>query len=271
MHKTNASVSVVVPCFRCSNTIVRAVESIAAQTIVPAQVLLVDDASDDDTLAVIRHLAQKYPSGWIQILALERNCGAAAARNAGWERASQRYVAFLDADDSWHPQKIELQYRWMLQHPSVVLTGHASAVCGDSGFKKYESVTACAVSASRICLKNYFPTRSVMLLRSLPQRFEDGKRYAEDYLLWMQIILMGGTAFFFTERLAFSYKEDFGQEGLSGQLLAMERGELSSYRQVYRDGLISLRRYIVVSSYSLIKCLRRILVARVFRRINAGK
>src|SRR5690606_29412442 len=62
---------------------------------------------------------------WIRVVPLELNGGAAAARNAGWNSATGKYVAFLDADDTWHPQKIEVQYKWMEAHPEVGLTGHA--------------------------------------------------------------------------------------------------------------------------------------------------
>ena len=85
-------VSVVVPCYRCRATIERAVASVVAQTWRPAQLILVDDASDDDT-AVLLDAIQQRLGDWVEVLALAENGGAAQARNAGWERATQTFVA----------------------------------------------------------------------------------------------------------------------------------------------------------------------------------
>ncbi|QTN30415.1 glycosyltransferase family 2 protein [Rhodoferax sp. AJA081-3] len=120
---TTAPVSVVVPCYRCAATIARAVSSVAAQTLRPAEMILVDDASGDATLQQL-HTLQAQHGPLIRVVALAANAGAASARNAGWNLATQPYIAFLDADDTWHPQKLEIQYRYMQQHPEVALSGH---------------------------------------------------------------------------------------------------------------------------------------------------
>ena len=119
-----AKVSVVIPCYRCADTIARAVTSIAEQTSRPAEVILVDDCSGDDTLATLYELQAEYPQGWVKVIESPKNAGPGTARNLGWEAATQAYIAFLDADDSWHPQKIEMQYGWMSKNPEVALTGH---------------------------------------------------------------------------------------------------------------------------------------------------
>src|SRR2546425_3740246 len=117
-------VSVVVACYRCIRTIERAVASVAAQTMLPTELVLVDDGSADDTRAVLNDLCRRHQPGWIRLVLLDENVGAASARNAGWALASQPYIAFLDADDAWHPRKIEIQYAYMKANPDVVLCGH---------------------------------------------------------------------------------------------------------------------------------------------------
>ncbi len=106
-----APVSVVVPCFRCAPTVGRAVESVMRQTEPVQEIILVDDCSDDGTGAMLHDIAQRAGDGRVRVLALARNSGPATARNAGWNAAVGDYVAFLDADDAWHPRKIEFQYR----------------------------------------------------------------------------------------------------------------------------------------------------------------
>ena len=121
-------VSVIIPCYRCAVTIERAVDSVLNQTQVPEEIILVDDFSDDGsaTISYLKNLKQKYQKFNIQILSLEKNQGPGSARNEAWKIASQPYIAFLDADDSWYPNKLELQYSWMKSHPEVLLTAHSS-------------------------------------------------------------------------------------------------------------------------------------------------
>src|SRR5437879_2701049 len=118
-----AEVSAVVPCYRCAPTIRRAVESVARQTVRPFELILVDDASADSTAAELSRLKCEL-GDWVRIVSLDENRGAAGARNAGWELARGKYVAFLDADDTWLPTKIERQLAFMEAHPEFVLSGH---------------------------------------------------------------------------------------------------------------------------------------------------
>jgi glycosyltransferase involved in cell wall biosynthesis len=100
-----ASVSVVIPTYNSSATLVAAIESVRTQTSVPAQIIVVDDASTDDTLFRLEMLGGPD----LSILRHTENRGGAAARNRGIEAASGDFIAFLDADDLWAPQKLELQ------------------------------------------------------------------------------------------------------------------------------------------------------------------
>src|SRR5262245_23141860 len=123
-----ASVSVVIPCWRSARTIQRAVASVAAQSLAALEVVLVDDASGDDTLSVLNSIRAGCTQGWIKVIALPKNGGPGPARNAGWDAARGEYVAFLDADDAWHPRKLELHIGWLMAHPEVVLSGHRSVL-----------------------------------------------------------------------------------------------------------------------------------------------
>lgn len=268
---TSVPVSVIVPCYRCSATIDRAVESISLQTARPAEVILIDDGSGDDTLAALQRLQQRHGADWIKVIVQEKNSGPSVVRNAGWAMATQPYLAFLDADDSWHPRKIELQYGWMAAHPEVALTGHAVVVLRGNEEVPEVAVPLLAnqVSAKRLLLSNRFSTPTVMLKRNLGFRFEPAKRCSEDYLLWLSMVLRGHIAYRFEAVLAYLHKEHFGEGGLSGQLWAMERGELDAYRQVYNEKLLSALSLAALSSYSLIKFVRRVLV-HALKHIGAG-
>lgn len=256
-----APVSVVIPCYRCSATIERAIRSVAGQSLRPAELILVDDASGDGTVAVLQELAGRH-GGWVRVLSHPVNRGPGDARNTGWEAAGQPYIAFLDADDSWHPEKIRCQYRWMASHPHVAVTGHRCEERTDNGPPPPLASQGQAFSVDRrsVLVSAPFSTPSVMLRREIPFRFQPGKRYAEDYLLWMQIVLDGRAVVFIDEVLAWYHKPPFGAGGLSGRLWAMERGELAAYGRLHRERRITLLTRLGLSCYSLAKFFRRIVV-----------
>ncbi len=97
-----APVSVVIPAHNAEKYLGEALESVLAQSVAPAEVIVVDDGSSDSTAQV----AQSFPG--VEYLRQE-NSGAAMARNEGVQRATSEYLAFLDADDLWTPHKLESQ------------------------------------------------------------------------------------------------------------------------------------------------------------------
>lgn len=97
--------SVVIPTYESADTVPRAIDSALAQTYDDLEVLVVDDASTDDTSAVVA----EYDDPRVEYLVHDRNRGGSAARNTGIEAAEGEYVGFLDADDEWHPEKLERQ------------------------------------------------------------------------------------------------------------------------------------------------------------------
>jgi glycosyltransferase involved in cell wall biosynthesis len=110
------TVSVVIPAYRAVKTIGRALESVAAQTCPPAEVLVVDDGSPDDLGAALE------PYRGAVTLIRKPNGGAASARNLGIDRARGDLIAFLDSDDYWEPTKLERQVAVFRDHPEVALT-----------------------------------------------------------------------------------------------------------------------------------------------------
>lgn len=224
----------------------------------PAEVVLVDDGNTDETIQTLRDIERTYASGWVKIVSLEQNAGAAAARNAGWDAATQPYIAFLDADDAWHPRKLEIQYSWMCDHPEVALTGH-TRIRGEGPWPApSEDFRAQQIGPRRLLFFNILPTSSVMLRRKLASRFDPSKQYSEDYLLWLQIVMSGCPVFVLDLPLARMYKSAYGDAGLSRNLWAMEREELANYRRL-RDGrMISKLMHSLLVPYSVAKFLRRV-------------
>ncbi len=269
-----APVSVIIPCWRCAETIGRAVASVAAQSWLPAEIILIDDASGDDTLPRLHEIAQNHPQDWIKIIALPKNAGPGIARNAGWEVATQPYIAFLDADDAWHPQKIELQIKWMMENSDAVLSGHTTIslpislavslppVAADPLIQPPVETLAPPTSATMtaMLIANRFHTRSVVLRRALPLRFH-GKEFAEDYLLWLQTVADGHLCVHFDTALAYSFRPEFSAGGYSGFLWQQEKRELRALNLLHKTGRLHPLKFCVFSLWSLIKYLRRVWIA----------
>jgi len=98
-------ISVIIPTYNRKKYVERAIDSVINQTLKPAEVIVVDDGSDDNTEAVVTN---KYPD---VTYIWQQNAGVSAARNRGIRRAEYEWIALLDSDDEWHPEKLEEQVR----------------------------------------------------------------------------------------------------------------------------------------------------------------
>ena len=144
----NPLVSVVIPSFNSGDYILEAIESVAQQTYLRVEVIVVDDGSTDDTVKKLRSLIE---TGKIHYT-FQSNQGLAAARNTGIELAKGEYLQFLDADDLISPTKIEKQVQRLENSLEP-------AVCG-SDFRCFEGTNADSLFGRDSC-KGAFPIRSV--------------------------------------------------------------------------------------------------------------
>lgn len=105
-------VSIVTPTWNCGKFIAETIESVLAQSYRNWEMLIVDDCSTDNTQEIV----EKYSDPRIKYHCLERNSGAAVARNTALRMAKGRWIAFLDSDDLWKPEKLERQLRFMVEN-----------------------------------------------------------------------------------------------------------------------------------------------------------
>lgn len=271
-----APVSVVIPCYNCASSIERAVASVTSQTIRPGELILVDDASTDRTRDVIAEMQKRYGADWLRVVVLEHNGGPATARNAGWDAARYQYVAFLDADDAWHQKKIETQLAYMQSNPDVVLTSHGCRVIRPGERQDADPETRGVRNLTRgsLLVSNRVMMRTVMLIRELPYRFKNGKRYAEDYLLWLQMACDGRPMVSLEAELCYVFKPAFGDSGLSASLWKMEKGELEVFWQLAKEKRSTYITAIFCSVFSLLKYIRRVVIVtarklRIVSRLHA--
>lgn len=264
MSEVSIPVSVVIPCYKSKATIERALNSVLNQTILPAEVILIDDASQDGTYEKLLDLQKQFSSINIIVDALDANGGPGDARNRGWLLASQPWLAFLDADDAWCKDKLKIQWNWIENHPDAVLVGHLTKEISPDQWdvdrlgKSMVIVEAKEIHFSEMLIANRFFTRTVMIRADLPFRFQS-RQYAEDYLLWLEVVLSGVPAYVLNVAMAVSFRPEFSGGGYSGQLWKHEQRELRSWIFLYQERKISLLTLLVALPWSYLKYLRRVL------------
>jgi glycosyltransferase involved in cell wall biosynthesis len=116
MSSGHPIVSVIVPAYNRAHLIGRALESLRVQTYRDFEVVLGDDASTDDTVAVARRACPD-----LKVARLSVNRGASSARNAAIRESRGRFLAFLDSDDEWLPEKLAVQMAYLETHPEVAV------------------------------------------------------------------------------------------------------------------------------------------------------
>ncbi len=254
----DAPVSVIIPCYNGKDVIERAIQSVYNQTWRPAELIVVDDGSNDGTVMKLRELKEKY-KGWLKVIELGKNSGGPSLpRNIGWENATQPYIAFLDHDDAWHIKKIEIQLKFMLEHPEFALTGHKvkTGKIDKLDFDLPDKLIYKEISKNELLLRNVIVTSSVMMKTELPFRFDERVFSSEDYLMWLTIAFSGYKMALINLPLGYY---NFGEA--SGRLWKMEKNELSVYHKLMHKGWISRPTAYFLFLFSFLKYLRRILMS----------
>ena len=252
------TVSVVIPVYNAAATISRALDSVARQTVLPTEVICIDDGSADDSVAIVENYKNGAPFR-LELLALRRNRGVAHARNAGLKLASSRYVAFLDSDDSWPSNKIEIQVNAMVNHGFSITGSHS--VRHDEGIGPRSLDAPRPVSPWQVLFKNPFHTSSVIVDSTCNLTFAEDGYLSEDFGAWLSMIGQGYSAAYFGTPLSYMHKASFGEAGLSSNLWRMERGELHAiWKQRHRFGSSMVA---IAMAFSVVKFLKRVAVTRV--------
>ncbi len=265
--KEKISVSVIIPCYKCSNTIKRAIDSIFNQTVLPKEIFIIDDNIDKkETLDLFNILVANYQDESFKMICHIKNQGAPSARNLGWNLATCEYVAFLDSDDAWHPQKLQLQYEFMKKNQEIILSGHDIEIVQDEKKESHadnKNLSSKKCSKTNILLRNIFPTPTLMIKRDINYRFDETMRYVDDHLLLMNIILDDNQAYKIENKLAYVFKPMFGVSGLSSNMYQMEKHELLAYTKIFQAKKIALVTYIFTITFSLVKYSRRLILLKL--------
>ncbi len=214
-------VSIVMPSFNCSKWIRETIACIQAQTYSDWELLITDDASTDDSAAIIQEQADK--DSRIHLYRFETNSGAGKARNNSLHHAAGRFISYLDADDLWVPDKLEKQVKFMLDKDLAMSYADYDIVSENGEFRKtvqvpdsitYEQFLRKPLTCSHTVM---FDTEKVdKALLVMPD-----VRRGQDAATWLQVLRAGNVGFGLHEPIA-KYRRHEGSLS-SNKLTAIKR------------------------------------------------
>lgn len=229
-------VSVITPTYNSETYIQETIESVLQQTYPNWEMVIVDDGSSDQTIAIIEEYQKEDDR--IRLIALEKNQGAAVARNTAIENAQGRYIAFLDSDDRWLPEKLERQLTFMQEHDyAFTYTGYKRVQVNDEGHRIEKDVKMPEAATYKQLLKScVIGCLTVMLDRKkIPNIRMANIRSRQDYALWLNLTRRGYTAYGLQEVLA-AYR--VRSNSISSNKVRMAKQNWVVYRQVEELSLL---------------------------------
>jgi glycosyltransferase involved in cell wall biosynthesis len=180
MTPTNSDISVIIPFYNREQYVDEAIHSVLAQTLKPLEIIIVNDCSRESS----RRYLDRYTEV-CKIVDLPKNVGLAGSRNAGIRVARGKFIALLDDDDIWLPEKLEVQRRYMEEYPDCTVV-HSSVSAFFTNFpdQVYGRFDSGPMTLAQALRDEYWAVPSTLMMRTEPIRaiggFDVGYRECED-------------------------------------------------------------------------------------------
>lgn len=236
------------------------------------EVIIIDDCSIDNTFSRLSKFIEDEDLSQVKIYKNSKNMGPSFSRNVGIKKARGKYIAFLDSDDDWHPQKIQLQLQLMEQY-DVKICGTMHKVISRDDLKqensidylKFKDISLKEIKWPGILFVTPFATPSVIIEKSLKNYlFDETMKYAEDYNMWKRITYKH-KAIKILEPLTYTFKHDYisNDSCLSSNLKKMQDGVNESFIKLMKEKDIGpLYKILILLAlfFSNIKYIRRLII-----------
>ena len=246
MSKKNIKFSIVIPVYNASDFLSNTLDSVKDQSYKSYEVLVTNDGSTDSTEKVLKEYKRLNP-GFPLNFVTQKNNGVSSARNNSVTMASGNYIAFLDQDDWWFPNKLEKVAEVLNHKPSIdVLYHEAIAV----NWKKYSNYFKLGALKEPIYLNLLFGSNKIGISTAVVKRdklievegFSTNYIYSEDYDLWLRLARKGGKFYYLKDFLG-KYilrpdSESNKVENMTGEKLEILE---KNYRLLIEDGKYNKR------------------------------
>jgi glycosyltransferase involved in cell wall biosynthesis len=248
-------VSIIIPYYNSGHTILRALDSVKNQSFKDYEIIVINDGSKDDSEGIVKQYISDNKELKIKRLK-QSNKGPAIARNNGMKIAKGEYIAFLDSDDSFEPNKLEVQIEYMEKNKEIFITSTNYIIEKEDKLrirykqhKEYEEA-----NFYKMLFKFFFYLSSTVIRR---QVFEEGlcfkanKNHGEDHLLFLEIARRyKGVRL--SMPLTRIYKFEFGEGGLTENLRALRINEFENFKILYKNNENSPKKINIVLYYFVI-------------------
>lgn len=200
-------ISVVIPLYNKSYSIVRCLQSVLNQTVLPSEVIIINDGSTDDGFSVLNNYLETIDATSLDVVVKDQtNKGVSATRNIGVSLTKTDYIALLDADDEWHPEFIEKMTKLIELHPGIPVYSCKHEVC-INGYRYTPTQKFIAEPISMGLVDNYLAragryelvnSSKVVLYKPIFEQvdgFPTGAKLCEDLYLWARLAEVGSFGF----------------------------------------------------------------------------
>ena len=263
LMKANQQISVIIPMYNAENTVMKALDSVRLQKgDFVFEIIIVNDGSTDASRNVVENYRKQNPQ--MNIILLDQpNSGVSKARNAAMEVSGGEYIALLDSDDEWLPEKTERQMPYLVNDEENIdfiscrRKNHKIQfpyVVGKNSFAE--------ITFRKIMLRNEAQPSTVIFKRKILENtgfFDPNQRYAEDINYWLRIS-KNNRMYILDEELVIAGggKRTFGVSGLSANLSEMEKGFQKNLREMLSNDRITRIEYFLYFIYFRIKFVIRV-------------
>ncbi len=243
-EKKDVKFSVVIPVYNAAGTISRALASVLEQSFPAHEIIVVDDASTDNTNDILSGYGDK-----ITVIRKAINSGGSVARNAGMDAATGDFIAFLDADDVWHKDKLMLLNTILSANRGIKLFYHPYTQDNITGKRLPENIVVYKLPFIKLLPGNVIATSCAVIRNDPSFRFDPEMRYTEDYDLWLRIGYKH-KLYFISIPLTQIFRPFTSKGGVSEKKWKMRRGEMRAYQKLARLNplFIFLLPFLLVSS-----------------------
>ncbi len=259
------TVSVIIPMYNSAATIDKALDSVLAQTFeAHYRIIVVDDGSQDDSARIVEDYAAAHPGADITLIR-KPNGGASSARNVGLKAATGEWVALLDSDDRWLPEKTERQMEQLSRNPDIDALG-CNVTSWEArlfGFKK-KKVAPVKLWHEFV---SWHPSTPTMIFKrdivDVVGYYDEDMTHSEDGMFLIRILIKKN-CWFMPDRLVEvgGGKPAFGYSGLSANLNAMLEGQMRILDFVYENRGIGPLQYMFFRVFATVKHWRRVMITR---------
>ncbi|MFD2044483.1 glycosyltransferase family 2 protein [Ornithinibacillus salinisoli] len=245
----NPLISVITPAYNAEKFIAKTIESVLDQTYTNWEMVIVDDRSTDNTVQIIQEYQKNDER--IKLYILPENSGSAVARNTAMKNAQGQYIAFLDSDDLWYPEKLEKQLKFMQEKNIAFSFTKYRRMDEDGTLRNAISKAPKSVSYHELLRHCVIGCLTVMIDRDKVGRLDMiNIRTRQDYAYWLEITKRGFSAYGLPEVLS---KYRTVENSISRNKIKAAKRQWYVYRHVENLGILKSLWYFTYYAFMGVK------------------